>query len=87
MGTRSQREDSVEDLLGKEESQKAYLRSFGMRGEPHAGGLMKGIAGEQQQIVQGGCTSAQLLWGIKCVVRITQGRSISEEEKGGKDVF
>ena len=55
-----------------------------MRGEPHAGGSMKEIVGDQRRIVLGGRTSAQLLWGIGCAAKNTQGKTISEEEKGGK---
>ena len=70
--------------MGKEEKPKIYLRSFGIRGEPHAGGLMKEIAGDRRRTVIEGLTSVQQLWGIKCVARTTPGRSTSEEEKGRK---
>ena len=84
MGTRRWIGDTTVNLLGKEEIPKIYLRSFGMRGEPHAGGSMKEIVGDQRRIVLGGRTSAQLLWGIGCAAKNTQGKTISEEEKGGK---
>ena len=72
------------DLLGKEEKRRIYRRSFGMRGELHAGGSTKEIVGDPRWTVIGGPTSVRLLWGIRCVARTTLGRSTSEEEKGGK---